>query len=192
MTLILKMKRRNASVVETSFSEVLFISETPVAFRRKDLANRAFVGQRVLSQFETTQLNNWLNGQEFDIVSEATIDASVISASGLAVPNVAPEVDLTNRIDLVIASGRTTVSYEIAQDDVTISDATHGPGQLDKIWEVVDGPGGADVVIQGPGSQTPEFTFNVPGGYRVRLTVTEPDEGLMASATMRFVITSAV
>ena len=185
MSLVLKQRQRGQFVIETEFSETLFLTETPVAFRRKDLSNRAFVGQRILTGIEERLLNNWLNGQDVDIVSLKSVQSSVISASGTPLPNMAPKVSVADSININLVGGQ-AFAYKVTLDDQTISDETENPSQLNKLWEVISAPGGADVTIVGSASQLPTITFDVTGTYRIRLTVTENDEGLSSSGTIRF------
>ncbi|MCK5617433.1 PKD domain-containing protein [Candidatus Pacearchaeota archaeon] len=187
MSLIHKQRRQEQFSVETEYSEVLFLTETAIAFRRKDLSNRAFVGQRILTVREEKQLANWLNGQEYDIVSQDTLDASVIAVSGVSAPNIAPEVRLTTRIDVVLPSGANNVMYDIIGSDVDIQDETPIP-QLTRFWEQISGPGAATITFSNPSATAPNMTFPDPGHYVVRLTVTEPDEGLIGTDTMRIVV----
>lgn len=186
MSLILKQRNLEDFRLETDFVEILFIQETAIAFRRKDLDNRAFVGNRRLSVRETKLLNNWLNGQETSKVSEASVNLSVATASGTAIPNIAPVVDLPRRID-VATSGVFPVSHQVLARDYTVQDEDI-PMELDFLWEQVASPDGQDATFS-TSSRQPTFQFPSAGVYVMRLTVTEPDEGLTGSDEVRFFIT---
>lgn len=166
--LILKDRQRGATIIETDAIEILFVAETPLAFRRKDLDMRAFVVNRRLSQFDGKILDNWLNGQEFSIVSETSTALAIKSSTGDPAPNTAPVVRFfTPNIDIVANTGFPYVIPTAGTASVT-DDGLLGP--LTYLWTQESGPGILVVAFSDETSGAPTISFPGAGTYVIRAT----------------------
>ncbi len=181
--LIFKIRQRGAAIVETDLVEIVFSQETPLAFRRKDHDNRAFLVNRRLMQFDKRVVDSWLNGQDYSIVSENSVAESIKTKTGDAIPNTAPIIRFFTPNTQVVANGGFPFTLS-TNGTASLIDDNLPSGNITFLWKQISGPGVSSVTFSDPTVGFPSITFPTSGIYVIRLTADDGELSGYAEITV--------